>query len=75
MSVTRLNKILNFGKGDLFGELACLLNGKRTGTAIAVTDCRLAVVPKDIFLEALSVDGNVSRQALKILAESLIEQN
>jgi len=73
--VTRLNKILNFEKGDLFGEFACLLNGKRTGTAVAVTDCLLAVVPENIFLEAISIDGNVSRQALKILAESLIDQN
>ena len=66
---------MNFEKGDLFGEFACLLNGKRTGTAVAVTDCLLAVVPENIFLEAISIDGNVSRQALKILAESLIDQN
>ena len=73
--VTTLNKILDLEKGDLFGEFACLLNGKRTGTAIAVTDCLLAVVPENLFLEAISIDGNVSRQALKILAESLIDQN
>ena len=35
----------------------------------------LAVVPENIFLEAISIDGNVSRQALKILTESLIDQN
>ncbi|UTC66874.1 MULTISPECIES: YhjD/YihY/BrkB family envelope integrity protein [unclassified Treponema] len=69
------NKILDLGKGDLFGEFACLLNGRRTGTAVAKTDCLLAVVPKKQFLETISIDGNVSRQALKILAESLIDTN
>ncbi|UTC76649.1 cyclic nucleotide-binding domain-containing protein [Treponema sp. OMZ 799] len=73
--VTTSNKILDLEKGELFGEFACLLNGKRTGTAVALTDCLLAVVPENLFLEAISIDGNVSRQALKILAESLMDSN
>lgn len=73
VKVITSNKILNLGKGDLFGEFACLLNGRRTGTAVAKTDCLLALVPESQFLEALSIDGNVSRQALKILSEYLTE--
>ncbi|WP_253677628.1 hypothetical protein [Treponema sp. OMZ 788] len=48
---------------------------KKNRYSIAVTDCLLAVVPEKLFLEAVSIDGNVSRQALKILAESLIDPN
>ncbi len=67
------NKILDLEKGNSFGEFASLLNGKRTGTAIAITDCTLAVVPEKEFLETLSVDGAVSRHALKILSEYIAE--
>ncbi len=66
------NKILDLEKGNSFGEFACLLNGKRVGTAIAKTDCLLAVVPEKEFLETLSIDGNVSRQALKILSDYMM---
>ncbi len=68
------NKFIDLEKGSSFGEFACLLNGRRIDTAVAQENCLLAVVSEKEFLETLEIDGAVSRQALKILSNHLIQK-
>jgi CRP-like cAMP-binding protein len=50
--------ISELGPGALLGELAGLSDGRRTATLRAVTDCRIAVVPKE----------RLNREALETVA-------
>ncbi len=68
------SKFIDLEKGSSFGEFACLFDGKRMDTAIAQSDCLIAVVPEKEFLETLEIDGAVSRQALKILSNHLLNK-
>jgi Cyclic nucleotide-binding domain len=52
--------ISELGPGALLGELAGLSDGRRTATLRAVTDCRIAVVPKE----------RLDREALESVAAS-----
>ncbi|CEM61632.1 YhjD/YihY/BrkB family envelope integrity protein [Treponema phagedenis] len=61
-------------KGDTFGEFACMVEGKRLTTAKALTDVLTVRIPEEDFLSALSIDGNVSRQALQALSEFVLKE-
>jgi CRP-like cAMP-binding protein len=51
--------VTEVGPGAIVGEMALLLQGRRTATLRAVTPCRVAVVPK----------GRIDRQALEEVAK------
>lgn len=62
-------KSVELHRGEIFGEFACLFDGKRESSAEAVTDCVLSVISKEEFLETLSIDGRLSGKVLKTIAE------
>ncbi|NOZ86744.1 MAG: cyclic nucleotide-binding domain-containing protein [Deltaproteobacteria bacterium] len=54
--------LAELGRGALLGEVAVLNRGKRTATAVALTETRLVKFPRDSFLSLL--DGNPKLKAL-----------
>ena len=58
----RENLVAVMGPSDQFGELSLFDPGPRTATAVAVTDARIAVLPKDP-LRPLGVRATADRAA------------
>ena len=61
------------GRGDLFGEIALLHEGKRTATVTALTSCRLLVLESADFTDLLEQDEDI-RDAVNRVAEERLEQ-
>ena len=60
---------------DIFiGEMAFLLNNRRTATVVAVGDCRLIKVPKNAFLALIRKNPNYGIFLSKMLAQRLAAQ-
>ncbi len=69
-------KILaELGSGDYFGEMAALTNMPRTATAIATTDCDLAVIDGQIFHRLLRESDDLSIHLLKEFSERIRRTN
>jgi len=58
--------------GEVFGELALLSGGVRTGTVTAVDDCELLGIDRRSFLELLRAQPNVAIELLGVLAERVV---
>ena len=58
-------------EGEIFGEMAYLLDESRTGTAICEEDTVLFMLPPSVFEEFLKVDKNVSYKVIRLLSERL----
>lgn len=58
-------------EGEVFGEMAYLLNESRTATAIANTDSVLIVIMPDVFEELLQVNATFSRNVIQLLTDRL----
>jgi membrane protein len=63
------NQVLEIGRGRVFGEFSSIIGGKRTATAMAVTDVVLLKVPDYIFQETIEVDGEMSKKTLQMIAD------
>ncbi len=60
---------------DIFiGEMAFLLNGRRTATVVAVGDCKLIKVPKPTFLKLIRENPHYGIFLSKMLAQRLVLQ-
>jgi len=64
-------KIAVIQEGEIFGEMAYLLEESRTATAKAETDTILMVITPDIFEELLLVNRIVSRDVIQTLSNRL----
>ncbi len=63
--------LASFEKGAFFGELS-LLDGKgRSATIVADTDSELAILKKDLFLDLLYKDPQISVELMTTLVERL----
>jgi membrane protein len=58
-------------EGEVFGEMAYLLNESRTATATANTDSVLIVIMPDAFEELLQVNTTFSRNVIQLLTDRL----
>ena len=65
------HKLAILEEGEVFGEMAYLLNESRTATAIANTDSVLIVIIPDVFEELLQVNTAFSRNVIQLLADRL----
>jgi CRP/FNR family transcriptional regulator, cyclic AMP receptor protein len=63
------------GPSDQFGELSVFDPGPRTATAVAVTDARLARLPKQALRSWISNRPEISEQLLRVLARRLRRTN
>ena len=65
------HKLATLKEGEVFGEMAYLLNESRTATAIAETESVLIVIMPDIFEEFLQADNIFSRNVIQLLTNRL----
>ena len=59
------------GPGEPFGEMALIDQAPRTATAIAKTDCKLAVIPEKRFLFMIQTTPHFALQIMKVMADRL----
>ena len=63
------------GPGEPFGEMALIDQAPRTATAIARTDCKLAVIPEKRFLFMVQTTPHFALQIMKVMADRLRTMN
>lgn len=64
--------ILRLAKpGDIMGYKALLTNDKYTASAIALEDCSVCFIPKELFLGVLKTDSNLSIELMRMLSDEL----
>jgi CRP/FNR family cyclic AMP-dependent transcriptional regulator len=71
----RESLIAVMGPSDQFGELSTFDPGPRTATAQAVTDARLARIPKAALRSWIATRPNIAEQLLRVLARRLRRTN
>lgn len=59
------------GKGEMFGEMAVLDNERRLGTARAMEQCELVIVPREALLHAVEQSDFVVRHLVRQLLRRL----
>ena len=66
------NKLVDIIKpGNIFGEMALIDEGERSATAVAKSDCRLAVVDQKLFLYMVQQTPFFSLEVMRVLADRL----
>jgi CRP/FNR family transcriptional regulator, cyclic AMP receptor protein len=71
----RENLVAVMGPADQFGELSLFDPGPRTSTAVAVTDARLARLPKQALQKWVQDRPEVATQLLRVIARRLRRTN
>jgi CRP/FNR family transcriptional regulator, cyclic AMP receptor protein len=71
----RENLVAVMGPSDQFGELSLFDPGPRTATAVAVTDSRVAVLPKDALVRWVSERPQIALQLMRVIARRLRRTN
>jgi CRP/FNR family transcriptional regulator, cyclic AMP receptor protein len=71
----RENLVALMGPSDQFGELSLFDPGPRTTTAIAVTDSRLARMPKEALRQWITERPEIAERLLRVLARRLRRTN
>ena len=71
----RENLVAVMGPSDQFGELSLFDPGPRTATAVAVTDVRIAVLPKDPLVHWVSERPQIALQLMRVIARRLRRTN
>ncbi len=66
--ITELHK-----EGDFFGYLALLKDEKYTGTATALEDSEIYMIPREDFYELLYKNAEVARKFIELLSNDLLE--
>ena len=69
------NQVIEIGSGRVFGEFSSIIGGKRTATAIALTNVTLLKIPEKIFQETIEVDGTISRRTLQMITDYVRKNN
>jgi CRP-like cAMP-binding protein len=63
------------GPGEPFGEMALIDQAPRTATAVAKTECKLAVIPERRFLFMVQQTPHFALQIMKVMADRLRKMN
>lgn len=63
------------GPGEPFGEMSLIDQAPRTATAIARTECKLAVLPERRFLFMVQTAPHFALQIMKVMADRLRKMN
>ena len=61
--------------GEPFGEMALIDQAPRVATAIAKTDCKLAVIPEKRFCFMVQQHPHFALQIMKVMADRLRKMN
>ncbi len=71
----RENLVAVMGPSDQFGELSLFDPGPRTATAVAVTDSRVAVLPKEALVRWVAERPQIALQLMRVIARRLRRTN
>ena len=71
----RENLVAVMGPSDQFGELSLFDPGPRTATAVAVTDARVAVLPKEALVKWVAERPQIALQLMRVIARRLRRTN
>lgn len=64
--------ILRLAKpGDIIGYKALLINEKYSASAVALDDCNVCFIPKELFLKILKSDSSLSIELMRMLSTEL----
>jgi membrane protein len=63
--------VATLGEGEVFGEMAYLLNENRTATAVAETASIIMIVVPEIFEELLQANHLFSRKLIQVLSDRI----
>jgi CRP-like cAMP-binding protein len=63
------------GAGEPFGEMALIDQSPRTTTAVAKTDCKLAVIPEKRFAFLVQTHPYFALHIMKVMADRLRRMN
>jgi len=58
-------------EGDILGYRALLSGGKYSASAVALEDCSICLIPKDIFFKVIEGESSLSMQIMKLLSTDL----
>lgn len=61
--------------GEIFGETALLLDGKRSASVEAITDCNMIVITREAFQTKLEKSDPTIRAVVKMLSERMSKSN
>ena len=64
-------RISTIHAGEIFGEMAYLLEEKRSATAVAVSDSVLFIVSPAMFEELIRMSQDLSRDVIQMLSDRL----
>jgi CRP-like cAMP-binding protein len=64
-------EVERLGEGAMFGEMALVDDGPRSATAVAGTDCELAVVDRPMFRRLVQVAPFFAENVMKVMAARL----
>ena len=63
-----------YQQGDFFGYLSLLEQTDQTDSAVTLEDSELIYIPKEIFMDLLSRDGDVARRFVQLLANRVTDR-
>jgi CRP-like cAMP-binding protein len=69
------NVVETLGAGEPFGEMALIDQAPRVATAVARTECKLAVLPERRFLFLVQTAPHFALQIMKVMADRLRKMN
>lgn len=58
-------------EGDILGYRALLSGDKYSASAVALEDCSICLIPKDIFFKVIESEASLSMQIMKLLSNDL----
>lgn len=61
--------------GDVFGETALVLDGKRSASVEAITDCNMIVITREAFNNKLEKSDPTIRAVVRMLSERMKKSN
>ncbi len=67
--------IATVGKDDVFGEMALIDKAARSSSAIAKTDCKLAIVNEHLFLFLVQETPTFALQVMSVMADRIRHLN
>lgn len=58
-------------EGDILGYRALLSGEKYSASAVAIEDCSVCLIPKDVFFKVIESESSLSMQIMKLLSHDL----
>lgn len=71
----RVKTLALLGPGECFGEMAIVTNLPRSASAVAIEDTKLIMLKREVFIDHLQNQPEVSLRIIEVLCQRLTEAN